>query len=196
MVNIYYIVFLLFLIAILVVIGVWNSNLHKNPKYRSLLNLLTALTILFSSFAIILQIYTFNASQTDNLITINEEMFDDLFEAITTYFETNPKMNYYYSEMFRPLNYNETTTTTTENRLYTEERQVTSSIMQKIASIVYFLENDKSLTSGQKSNIEDKLNRFITNMVNSPIFVENYKNIKLNFVSPSLTEYMQQHFNI
>lgn len=194
MLNIYYIVFLLFIISILVVFGVWNSNIHKNPKYRSLLNLLTALTILFSSFAIILQIYTFNASQTDDLIKINEQMFDDLFEAITTYFETNPKMNYYYSEMFRPLNYNETTPT--ENRLYTEERQITSSILQKIASIVYFLENDKSLTSEQKSDIEGKLNKFITNMVNSPIFVENYNNIKMNFVSPSLLKYMQRHFNI
>jgi hypothetical protein len=194
MVNIYYIVFLLFMIAIIVVIAVWNSNIHKNPKYRSLLNLLTALTILFSSFAIILQIYTFNASQTDDLIKINEQMFDDLFEAISTYFETNPKMNYYYSEMFRPLNYNETTTTV--NRLYTEERQVTSSILQKIASIVYFIENDKSLNPEEKGYIEGKLNKFITNMVNSPIFVENYNNIKLNFVSPSLTEYMQQHFNI
>jgi hypothetical protein len=182
------------MIAIIVVIAVWNSNIHKNPKYRSLLNLLTSLTILFSSFAIILQIYTFNASQTDDLIKINEQMFDDLFEAISTYFETNPKMNYYYSEMFRPLNYNETTSS--ENRLYTEERQVTSSIMQKIASIVYFLENDKSLTPEEKSYIEGKLNKFITNMVNSPIFIENYNNIKLNFVSPSLTEYMQQHFNI
>ena len=194
MVNIYYIVFLLFMIAIIIVIAVWNSNIHKNPKYRSLLNLLTALTILFSSFAIILQIYTFNASQTDDLIKINEQMFDDLFEAISTYFETNPKMNYYYSEMFRPLNYNETTTTV--NRLYTEERQVTSSILQKIASIVYFIENDKSLNPEEKGYIEGKLNKFITNMVNSPIFVENYNNIKLNFVSPSLTEYMQQHFNI
>jgi hypothetical protein len=182
------------MIAIIVVIAVWNSNIHKNPKYRSLLNLLTALTILFSSFAIILQIYTFNASQTDDLIKINEQMFDDLFEAISTYFETNPKMNYYYSEMFRPLNYNETTTTV--NRLYTEERQVTSSILQKIASIVYFIENDKSLNPEEKGYIEGKLNKFITNMVNSPIFVENYNNIKLNFVSPSLTEYMQQHFNI
>ena len=194
MVNIYYIVFLLFIIAVLVIFSVWNSNIHKNPKYRSLLNLLTALTILFSSFAIILQVYTFNASQADSQIQIYEQMFDDLFTAITTYFETNPKMNYYYSEMFRPLNYNETTTT--ENRLYTEEQQVTTSILQKIASIVYFLENDKTLSPAESKDIEEKLDKFITNMVKSPIFVENYNNIKLNFVSESLSKYMQQHFNI
>jgi hypothetical protein len=194
MINIYYIIFLLFIIAILVIFGVWNSNIHKNPKYRSLLSLLGALTIMFSSFAIILQVYTFNASQADSQIQIYEQMFDDLFAAISTYFETNPKMNYYYSEMFRPLNYNETTTT--ENRLYTEEQQVTTSILQKIASIVYFLENDKTLSPSESNDIEEKLNKFITNMIKSPIFVENYNNIKINFVSESLSNYMQQHFNI
>lgn len=194
MVNIYYIIFLLFIIAILVIFGVWNSNIHKNPKYRSLLSLLGALTIMFSSFAIILQVYTFNASQADSQIQIYEQMFDDLFAAISTYFETNPKLNYYYNEMFHPLNYKQFTTP--EQRLYTEEMQVTTSILQKIASIVYFIENDKTLSPTELKDIEEKLDKLIRNMVSSPIFVENYKNIKLNFVSESLSNYMHKHYNI
>lgn len=193
MVNIYYIIFLLFIIAILVIFGVWNSNIHKNPKYRSLLSLLGALTIMFSSFAIILQVYTFNASQADSQIQIYEQMFDDLFAAISTYFETNPKLNYYYNEMFHPLNYNQSSIV---QRLYTEEMQVTTSILQKIASIVYFIENDKTLSPSELKDIEEKLDKLIRNMVNSHIFVENYKNIKLNFVSESLSNYMHKHYNI
>jgi DNA-binding transcriptional regulator YhcF (GntR family) len=193
MINIYYIIFLLFIIAILVIFSVWNSNIHKNPKYKSLLNLLTALTILFSSFAIILQVYTFNASQADSQIQIYEQMFDDLFAVISTYFETNPKLNYYYNEMFHPLNYNQSSI---EQRLYTEEMQVTTSILQKIASIVYFIENDKTLSPSESKDIEEKLDKLIRNMVNSHIFVENYKNIKLNFVSESLSNYMHKHYNI
>ena len=193
MINIYYIIFLLFIIAILVIFGVWNSNIHKNPKYRSLLSLLGALTIMFSSFAIILQVYTFNASQADSQIQIYEQMFDDLFAAISTYFETNPKLNYYYNEMFHPLNYNQSSI---EQRLYTEEMQVTTSILQKIASIVYFIENDKTLSPSESKDIEEKLDKLIRNMVNSHIFVENYQNIKLNFVSESLSNYMHKHYNI
>lgn len=193
MVNIYYIIFLLFIIAILVIFGVWNSNIHKNPKYRSLLSLLGALTIMFSSFAIILQVYTFNASQADSQIQIYEQMFDDLFAAISTYFETNPKLNYYYNEMFHPLNYNQSSIV---QRLYTEEMQVTTSILQKIASIVYFIENDKTLSPSELKDIEEKLDKLIRNMVSSHIFVENYKNIKLNFVSESLSNYMHKHYNI
>jgi DNA-binding transcriptional regulator YhcF (GntR family) len=184
---------LLFIIAILVIFGVWNSNIHKNPKYRSLLSLLGALTIMFSSFAIILQVYTFNASQADSQIQIYEQMFDDLFAAISTYFETNPKLNYYYNDMFHPLNYNQLSI---EQRLYTEEMQVTISILQKIASIVYFIENDKTLSPSELKDIEEKLDKLIRNMVKSHIFVENYKNIKLNFVSESLSNYMHKHYNI
>jgi hypothetical protein len=193
MLNIYYYVFLLFLISIIVIIAVWNSNIHQNAKYRSLLNLLTALSILFSSFAIVVQVYTFNASQKDSQIQIYEQMFDDLFESITSYFEANPKMNYYYDQMFRPLNYKQAPV---GQRLYTEEQQVTTSILQKIASIIYFVENDTTLSQNDADVIEQKLDKFIANMVQSPIFIENYNNVRANFVSTQLGKYMKQHFKL
>ena len=193
MLNIYYYVFLLFLISIIVIIAVWNSNIHQNAKYRSLLNLLTALSILFSSFAIVVQVYTFNASQKDSQIQIYEQMFDDLFESITTYFESNPKMNYYYDQMFHPLNYKQAPV---GQRLYTEEQQVTNSILQKIASIIYFVENDTTLSQNDADVIEQKLDKFIANMVQSPIFIENYNNVKSNFVSTQLGNYFKQHFKL
>ena len=193
MLNIYYYVFLLFLISIIVIFAVWNSNIHQNAKYRSLLNLLTALSILFSSFAIVVQVYTFNASQKDSQIQIYEQMFDDLFESITTYFESNPKMNYYYDQMFHPLNYKQTAV---GQRMYTEEQQVTNSILQKIASIIYFVENDTTLSQNDADVIEQKLDKFIANMVQSPIFIENYNNVKSNFVSTQLGNYLKQHFKL
>ena len=196
MLPIYYFIFFIFIITFVIILLVWNSNIHKNPKYRSLLNLLAALTIMFSSFAIILQVYTFDASQTDDQIKIYEQMFNDLFEATTTYFEGNPKMNYYYSQMFHPLNYNPKEDIQNQ-RQYTEEQQITNLILQKLASVIYFLENDKTLTREESSEIKEKLDRFISNIISSPIFLENYKNnIKKHFVSLTLSNYMQQHFNI
>ena len=196
MLPIYYFIFFIFIITFVIILLVWNSNIHKNPKYRSLLNLLAALTIMFSSFAIILQVYTFDASQTDDQIKIYEQMFNDLFEATTTYFEGNPKMNYYYSQMFHPLNYNPKEDIQNQ-RQYTEEQQITNLILQKLASVIYFLENDKTLTREESSEIKEKLDRFISNIISSPIFLENYKNnIKKHFVSLILSNYMQQHFNI
>lgn len=193
MLDIYYIVYILFLISILIIVFVLNSNIHKNEKYKSLLQLLTALTILFTSFAIVLQIYTFNASQATTQITIYEQIFDDLFEEITTYFETYPKMNYYYDQMFHPLNYKNKTIVT---RQYTEEQQVTSSILQKIASIVYFIENDNTLSPKDENEITEKLDKFITSMIKSPIFLENYNNLRKTFISITLKNYMKEHYNI
>ena len=193
MLNIYYIVYILFTISILIIIFVLNTNIHKNEKYKSLLQLLTAITILFTSFAIVLQIYTFNAGQTIEQIKIYEQLFDDLFEEITTYFETYPKMNYYYDQMFHPLNYKNKTIIT---RQYTEEQQVTSSILQKIASIVYFIENDNTLSPKDENEITEKLDKFITSMIKSPIFLENYNNLRKTFISITLKNYMKEHYNI
>ena len=61
---------------------------------------------------------------------------------------------------------------------------------------VYFIENDKTLSPSESKDIEEKLDKLIRNMVNSHIFVENYQNIKLNFVSESLSNYMHKHYNI
>ena len=98
--------------------------------------------------------------------------------------------------MFHPLNYNPKEDNQIQ-RQYTEEQQITNSILQKIASIVYFLDNDKTLPPEQSSAIKEKLNRFISNIISSPIFLENYKNnVKTHFVSLTLSDYIQQHFNI
>jgi DNA-binding transcriptional regulator YhcF (GntR family) len=102
-------------------------------------------------------------------------------------------MNYYYEQMFHPFNYRNQNI---KKRQYTEEQQVTSSILQKIASIIYFVENDKTLTQQDKDEITDKLDQFITNMVKSQIFLENYNNLKKTFISIPLKNYMQEHFNI
>ena len=193
MFNIYYVIYILFIISILIIVFVLNSNIHKNEKYKSLLQLLTALTILFTSFAIVLQIYTFNASQATTQITIYEQIFDDLFEEITTYFETYPKMIYYYDQMFHPLNYNNKTIVT---RQYTEEQQVSGSILQKIASIIYYVENDKTLNQEDKNDVTEKLDKFITSMIKSPIFLENYNNLRKTFISITLKNYMKEHYNI
>ena len=75
MTDIYYIVYCLFIISIVIIVLVWHSNLHRSAKYRSLLNLITALTILFTSFAIIIQLYTFNATQSDTEIQFYETLF-------------------------------------------------------------------------------------------------------------------------
>ena len=46
-----------------------------------------------------------------------------------TYFENNPKMTYFYNQIFRSLGYNPTTSD--HNRNYATEQQVVHFILQK-----------------------------------------------------------------
>ena len=65
MLELYYFVYFIFAMSILVIFFVWHSNLHKDPRIATLLQLVTALTILFTVFAIIIQLFTFNSTQVD-----------------------------------------------------------------------------------------------------------------------------------
>ena len=65
MLELYYLFYVIFAMSILVILFVWHSNLHKDPRFATLLQLVTALTILFTVFAIIIQLFTFNSTQVD-----------------------------------------------------------------------------------------------------------------------------------
>jgi hypothetical protein len=194
MLEIYYSVYFIFLISILVVFLVWNSKLHKNPKFSTILNLVTALTILFSSFAIIIQLYTFSSTQADTEITFYGTLFDDLIGGTITYFENNPKMTYFYNQMFRPLNYKPNSPV--YNRNYANEQQIVHFILQKTDSILYLLANDTTMTDKNRLNIRTKLNFFYGNFIRSPIFLENYKKIKPQLANLSVIDYLQNNYNI
>jgi hypothetical protein len=191
--ELYYTVYFLFGLTFVSCIIVWNSNIHKDPRFSAIVSLLTALTIFFTSFAIIIQLYTFHAQQTDSEIQIYDTMFTNLFHDSIDYFTNNPKMNYYYNEIFRPLNYKYTPTS---KRYYTEEQQVTRLILQDLAALIYYLQNDKSISQTETKGVQIKINRFIIDLLRSPVFIENYKQMKPTLMSPLLRKYMETNFNI
>jgi len=191
--KLYYTVYFLFGLTFIACIIVWNTSIHKDPRFTAIVSLLGGLAILFTSFAIIIQLYTFNAQQTDSEIQIYDTMFDNLFQGSIGYFEKNPKMNYYYNQIFLPLNYKLNTPT---KRYYTEEQQVTRIILQDLAALIYYLQNDKSISIVDSDEVQYKINMFISYLLRSPIFVENYVHFKKSLLSPYLVDYFQKHFNI
>lgn len=194
MLELYYFVYFIFAMSILVIFFVWHSNLHKDPRFATLLQLVTALTILFTVFAIIIQLFTFNSTQVDTEITLYGTLFDDLMGGTITYFENNPKMTYFYNQMFRPLGYNPNTPV--HNRNYANEQQVVHFILQKTDSIIYLLNNDTIMETTNRVNIQNKLNFFYDNFIRSPIFMENYRKIKPQIADLAVTHYLELHYNI
>lgn len=191
--ELYYTVYFLFGLTIISTIIVWNSNLHKDPRFNTILSLLTALTIFFTSFAIVIQLYTFHAQQSDTEVQMYDTMFTNLFHDTINYFDKNPKMNYYYNQIFKPINYKYKPPS---KRYYTEEQQITRLILQDLAALVYFIENDNSMSKTNIYIIKYKINTFIKDLISSPIFVENYEQVKPNLFSVTLRNYIEKHFNI
>ena len=190
---IYYTIYFLFALTFVVCIIIWNSNLHKNPKFNTLISLLTALTIFFTSFSIIIQIYTFKVQETNSEIQIYDTMFTNLLHDSIDYFKDKPKLNYYYNEIFRPIYY---TYKPTSKRYYTEEQQVTRLMLQNLSELIFYLNNDETLSNYDSDIIQTKIDRFIKYLLRSPIFIEHYKQMKQSLLSPALITYMQTNFNI
>lgn len=191
--ELWYTVYFLFAITIISCIIVWNSSIHKDPRFTTILSLLTALTIFFTSFAIIIQLYTFHAQQTDSEIQIYDQMFQQLFEDSIGNFQKQPKLNYYNNEIFKPIGYKYSQPS---ERLYMEEQQITHLILRDMAAILYYIQNDKSMSQADLMVVKYKFNRFLEDLISSPTFLENYKKIKPTIYSIELRNYIQRKFNI
>jgi len=194
--DLFYATYFIFAITIIGLIIFWNSNLHKSHKFNVLLSALTASCTLFMAFTIIAQLYGTYVVQDDTEITLYETLFNQLIADTITFFESNPDMNYYYDEIFQPLHYKENCKKQKIKRNYTKEQQATQLILQRTATIIYYINSDKELTGAQRIDVQTKLKGFMGVIIKSKIFVENYNNVKDKIISNILSQYMQENFNI
>jgi len=192
-IELYYIIYLLFGFSIITIILVWNSDLHKNPKFKIILSLLGALTILFTSFTLILQLYTFHAQQQDTELQMYESLFNNLIDKTISYFEKNPKMNYLYYQMFRTSSEQDINP---EIRYPLEEQQLIRSLLNDLSSLIYYLENVRTISQSNQLIIKEKVDKFITLILRSPIFIENFNELKSTLFSEKLVNYFQKNYNI
>ena len=194
--DIYLYIYFLFGFCFVSIILFWNSNIHKSHKFYMLTQLLMGLSIVFTSFAIIIQVYSVDKTQTDTVVSLYQQLFGDLANGAITDFQQNPDLDYYYEEIFMPLHYNPNTRDSFK-RNYIKEQQVTHHMLINLANVVYFLENEgDSLSTNDKAEISGKLKNFLKILTNSKIFVQNYEHIKPHLLSPSLKEYIEKNFNL
>ena len=189
--QLYYTVYFIFGISIICIVVVWNSELHKSMRFANILKLLTALTILFTSFAIILQLYVFHAQHIDTEIQLYDSMFKQLIDYTISYFERNPHMNYLYDQIFRP-NF----ATNPTKRYYTEEQQIIRVILERLSEIIYYIDNDQSISEININAVKKKTDKFISELLRSSIFVETYKSMKNDILSSNLKKYIGKNFGI
>ena len=91
--------YLIFLFCSIFVVMYWYSDWHKIHKFNVLLNLLTALTVIFTSLALLVQVFVFSRTEEDSQVTIYSTIFTNLINDTITDFQQYPQMNYYYNQI-------------------------------------------------------------------------------------------------
>ena len=162
---------------IIIIVFLISNKLYKNPKFNILLNLLTALTFVFTSYAIIVQIHTLSATQTDAQVQFYQSIYSNLVDSTMTNFASHDDMTYFYDDIFHPLKYSRKSSKKYK-RNYSKEQQLTYEITQNIADVLYYLSSyEEHMTTTQSSEVNAKLKLFTDALNQSQIFVENYNNI-------------------
>jgi hypothetical protein len=162
---------------IVIIVFLISKSLYKNPKFNILLNLLTALTFVFTSYAIIVQIHTLSATQTDAQVQFYQSIYSNLVDSTMNNFANHEDMTYYYDDIFHPLKYSRKSSKKYK-RNYSKEQQLTYEITQNIADVLYYLNSyEEHMTITQRNEVNAKLKLFTDALKQSDIFVENYNNI-------------------
>lgn len=69
--------------------------------------------------------------------------FNNFYQDSIGNFQKQPKLNFYNNEIFKPIGYKYSQPS---ERLYMEEEQIIHFIMIDIAAILYYIQNDKSMS--------------------------------------------------
>jgi hypothetical protein len=173
----------------------WYSDWHKIHKFNVLLNLLTALTVIFTSLALLVQVFVFSRTEEDSQVTIYSTIFTNLINDTITDFQQYPQMNYYYNQIFNA----DPVTIKPVKRNYILEQQLTYLIVSRISNVIFYLDNSSGLNDITRANeklaFEQKLDDFVAFLKKSPIFLQNYKKIT-PIMSDYIKEYIQTKYNI
>jgi hypothetical protein len=193
--TLYIIIYFLFAICAILAILFWFSNLHRNHKFRVLLNVLSSLTIIFTCFAILFQAYSFNRTESDSQINIYSAIFSSLINDTIHDFQGQPQLKYYYNEFFDIHPQSGNLSLKGVKRDLIGEQQMTYLIISRVSDVIFYLLNQQSVSKIDKEATKQKLSGFIKRLKGSPIFMTNYNKLKPD-LSTIVTDYLQKNYNM
>ena len=167
----------------------WRGHYYKNNKFKIFLTLITTITSIMFSAAIILQVYNYNHQQTtaqnDHYNSLSKIFLDDTIEL----FIQHPEMNYYYEDLMgiKAIDNN------TKRNIVLEE-QISMLIFSRLAKFAIFIQNSDPQTS---SKIEKWMGHVTHTFMKSPTlryyWIHQYKP---NLSGPASIKYMKDNYNL
>jgi hypothetical protein len=188
----------LYLLAgILIIYHYWNTTIGEDEKFKTLVAIIGSISIFFTIYSIYLESRKQLEEATSRSITFYESAFKGFLDDTIKFFIANPKMNYYYQDLF------------TNSGDYTEkqrnkvlEGQVTIIMMSRADSIIRYIDEFKATDLLSDSNrsqditvVEAKFKNIMSSFFGSKIFVENWEKVKTNLNSKETLRYVKDNFN-
>jgi hypothetical protein len=185
--------FLYFIVIILLTITYWKTHLGEDAKFQTFIQVLMAATIIMTVYSVYLQQVTFRETSRFNQLNNFDNDFKALFDDTLQFFIDNPKMNYYYEELF----YNKTIYEE-EDRDKSLETQYTLIILSRVSNIIYsfYVYGNKFLEKNERIELSEvTLKNILDSFFGSKIFVENWEKYKKGLATPVTKQYIKENFN-
>ena len=184
------------LAIVLVIYYYWHSEIGTEEKFKTLISLFASVSIFFTIYSIYLENRKVLEETNSRSVVFYNNSFKDFLDDTIKFFIANPKMNYYYNDLFTNSGeYSE------RQRNKVLEGQVTILIMSRADAIIRYINEFKM---GHKINdyhyediyvIEEKLKNILSSFFGSKIFVENWDKVKAGLNSKVALKYVKDNFN-
>jgi hypothetical protein len=168
----------------------WRGTYYRNNKFKILLTLITTVTSIMFSSAIIIQVLNYNNQKANEEIDryngLSKVFLDDILET----FMKHPEMNYYYDELVGVKTIDKNT-----KRNYVLENQISMLIFSKLAKFAIFAQqtHDKDISK----KIENWMGHVADTFMKSPTLKHYWINeYKPKLSGPASRTYMEEHFNL
>lgn len=188
---------LYFLAFSIIVYHYWHTTIGEEEKFKTLIAIIGSISIFFTIYSIYLESRKQLEETTSRSISFYEVAFKEFLDDTIKFFIANPKMNYYYQDLFTNAgDYKE------EQRDKVLEGQITIVIMSRADSIIRYIEEFKASENMEDSNraeniavVEEKFKNILSSFFGSKIFLENWENLKVNLNSNDTIQYVKNNFN-
>ena len=187
----------LYLLAgILIIYHYWNTTIGEDEKFKTLVAIIGSISIFFTIYSIYLESRKQLEEATSRSISFYELAFKGFLDDTIKFFIANPKMNYYYQDLFTNAgDYTE------KQRNQVLEGQITIVIMSRADSIIRYIEEFKATDLLSDSNrsqditiVEEKFKNIMSSFFGSKIFLENWEKIKNNLNIKDTLRYIKDNF--
>ena len=188
-----YILILGIIIFIIINIIIFKLDIYKNDKIKNTIAIYSSLSIFLSVYSIYINNKINESNIIDTELNNLSSLFNNIIQTCTNLFITNPKLSYFYNELFNGVINNDDSI-----RIKNFEQIITNNILMNIDALVNYINSYKVSkgTNFQLTTMEHKLFNLLIQFTGSPIFIENWKIFQINLALPWTKTYMQLYFNI